>query len=82
MSDIPAVSNAEPGLHPHRGKLRDGLPLDNYPLSDFEGGAAMMSDNMRKGATGKPINTNPDIVAGDQSVEKFGLARGTQGANS
>lgn len=79
---IPTDASAEPGVKPHRGNIfKDGLPLDNYPLSDYEMGQPMAS-NFRKGATGDPINHNPDIVAGEQSVEKFGLARGPQGANS
>lgn len=28
-----------------------------------------------------PVNTNPDIMAGNPSAEKFGMGRGPNGAN-
>jgi hypothetical protein len=94
MNEIPAVSNAEPGVNPHRGKIlgnggKDGdgglgggsLPLDNYPMSEFETGSMTLDPDMRTGARGEPVNLNPDIAAGDQDAAKFGMGRGPDGAN-
>jgi hypothetical protein len=83
MSEIPTGASAEPGANPKRGKTPNidiSLPVDNYPMSEFESGAPNMNDNLRKGATGEPVNTNPDISAGEQSAEKYGLGKGKDGA--
>jgi hypothetical protein len=72
-------SPPKPGARKH-ANIDFSLPVDDYPMSDFESGETKMNDNLRKGATGSPINTNPDIVAGDQSAKKYGLGKGPSGA--
>ena len=80
---IPHDASAEPGLMPRRGKVSEGLPLDNYPMSAYEigdvGRVAVESGAVHLDR--EPINSNPEISTPEPSPEKFGMSRGKDGAN-
>lgn len=54
------------------------LPVTDYPMSEFERGAAQSAPAASR--VEQPMNTNPEISTPAPSPEKFGMGRGPNGA--
>jgi hypothetical protein len=57
------------------------LPVDDYPMSEFESKSKMITEADRSGKYGEPISVNPDHTAPAPNPETFGMGRGPDGAN-